>query len=483
MAADEVQSMTEAVPIELSHRPGVGSAVLRLDALSLFAILFASHLLFEAISAPGELSFRHSALVPFTARIMLIGIALASLARPRSLAVLIGMMAARLIVYAIHAPVASNNATISAFAAVALVGSSLYLAIVDRKLERERLYRTFAPMARDLLLIMYSYGIFHKINSDFLNPNVSCAVAIYKPVVHAFGLQDWLFGQYGAIYSTFVVETLAIFCLLSRRWKFYGLAIGIPFHLIIGFSGYRFYMEFSMICLSLYTLFLPSEYFVRVNQALRRLPTAARTALLALPATLFALTLAGGQIAISRHFWPYHAMPVFALVGGTFYLSVLYFCPRSWAAEDTPAFRFTSPIFAVLSLLFLVNGISPYIGFKTESSITMFSNLRTEGGRTNHLLFSSLPYLFSYQQNLVTIRSSNAAALQDYIGPNRQMVEYELHRILANAPDTKVQFSKDGQSFDHVDPADNQYLATNWLLRQLLIFKPVDWTEPKPCTH
>lgn len=83
----------------------------------------------------------------------------------------------------------------------------------------------------------------------------------------------------------------------------------------------------------------------------------------------------------------------------------------------------------------------------------------------------------------MTIHSSSAAVLQEYIGPNRQMVEYELHRFLADAPDTRLQFSNDGQSFDHVDLVDNRYLATNWLLRRFLIFKPVDWTEPKPCTH
>jgi hypothetical protein len=176
-------------------------------------------------------------------------------------------------------------------------------------------------------------------------------------------------------------------------------------------------------------------------------------------------------------------MLVFALVGGAFYFSTLYFWPAAAAAEAAPAFQFAHPVFALWSVLFLVNGMSPYLGFKTESSIAMFSNLRTEGGSTNHLLFARLPYLFSYQDRLVTIHSSDAAALQAYIGPNRQMIEYELHRFLANAPDTRVRFSIDGQNFDHVDPADNRYLATNWLLRKFLIFKPVDWTEPKPCTH
>jgi hypothetical protein len=475
--------VTVAVPVDLSDRQLGVATLLRLDALSLFAILFACHLLFDVIAARGELAYWHSDLAHFADSVLLIGFALASLARPRSLGLLLGMMAARLVDYAVHAPVASNNATISAFTSVALIGASLYLAIADRKLERDRLYRTFAPMARDLLLIMYFYGIFHKVNSDFLNPAVSCAVAIYKPLLHPFGLQDWSLGQYAAIYLTFIVESLAIVCLLSRRWKYYGFAIGIPFHLAIGLSSYAFYMDFSLLCLSLYTLFLPSGYFVRVNHALQRCPAPTRALLLALPLTLFGLTLALGQVALAWHLWLYHAMPVFALVGGAFYFSVLYFWPVTTGAETTPAFRFTNPIFALWSLLFLVNGMSPYLGFKTESSIAMFSNLRTEGGSTNHLLFARLPYLFSYQDRLVTIHSSSATALQEHIGPNRQMVEYELHRFLAGAPDTKLQFSKDGRSFDHVDPADNQYLASNWLLREFLIFKPVDWTEPKPCTH
>ena len=40
-------------------------------------------------------------------------------------------------------------------------------------------------VARYLLAIMYFYGIFHKINTDFLNPQVSCAVARTLLTSHA----------------------------------------------------------------------------------------------------------------------------------------------------------------------------------------------------------------------------------------------------------------------------------------------------------
>ncbi len=47
-------------------------------------------------------------------------------------------------------------------------------------------------VARALLAIMYFYGIFHKINTDFLDPRVSCAVALYMPLADGFGLQNSL---------------------------------------------------------------------------------------------------------------------------------------------------------------------------------------------------------------------------------------------------------------------------------------------------
>ena len=40
----------------------------------------------------------------------------------------------------------------------------------------------------------------------------------------------------------------------------------------------------------------------------------------------------------------------------------------------------------------------------------MFSNLHTEGGQTNHLLFSSPPYLFDYQQDVVQIIATSSPA-------------------------------------------------------------------------
>jgi hypothetical protein len=479
--------MTDVAIGRASKAPASVARTLSLDPLSLFSILFASHLLFVVLAGPTHLVFwRDSRHAIFYWPLLLL--ALASLARPRSLSLLTCMVLVRLVEYAATTPVKSNNFTVSAFTALALVTSALYTLFADRKLSRDKLLKAFAPVARDILLIMYFYGIFHKINSDFLNPQVSCAVALYKPLAGRIGLQDWPIGQYVAIYGTFVIEFLAMALLLSRRWKFWGFAIGIPFHLIIGFTGYAFYMDFSLVCLSLYALFLPQEYFLRVNRFLAQWLTAApgsllRVGLLAVPGALFVVTLLAGPFIQDEDLSPHHAMPAFAVVGGLFYLSILIFCPVTHVDRQIFAFRYANPVLVIVPLLFFLNGASPYIGFKTESSISMFSNLATEGGKSNHLLLPRPPYIFPYQADLATILSASSPALSKYIGPNLQIVEYDLDHFLASAPDTDITFEKNGQTFDHVEPTDNQYLGTNWLFRQLLAFKPVDWSQPKPCTH
>jgi hypothetical protein len=57
-------------------------------------------------------------------------------------------------------------------------------------------------------------------------------------------------------------------------------------------------------------------------------------------------------------------------------------------------------------MLAFLNGTTPYLGFKTIVSYSMFSNLRTEGGQSNHLLIPSEQFfLFSYQNDLAFVRS------------------------------------------------------------------------------
>lgn len=66
---------------------------------------------------------------------------------------------------------------------------------------------------------------------------------------------------------------------------------------------------------------------------------------------------------------------------------------------------FPKSMLGVSAILFFVFfAMNPYLGLRTAGCLTMFSNLRTEGQTSNHLLFRNNPLkLFNYQEDYIYI--------------------------------------------------------------------------------
>jgi hypothetical protein len=139
-------------------------------------------------------------------------------------------------------------------------------------------------------------------------------------------------------------------------------------------------------------------------------------------------------------------------------------------------------IYGLPALLFL-SCLSPYVGLKTESSIAMFSNLHTEGGTTNHLLFGKPPYLFDYQNDVVEIISTSSPALMPTAAKHDGMVWHALTQYLRWNPQHWVTYRRNGQLFEKMTIATINEPKPNLLARKFLIFKTVDFDRPKVCTH
>jgi hypothetical protein len=128
--------------------------------------------------------------------------------------------------------------------------------------------------------------------------------------------------------------------------------------------------------------------------------------------------------------------------------------------------------------------LSPYLGLKTESSIAMFSNLHTEGGETNHLLFAKPPYLFDYQRDVVEIVGSSSPTLQEVAAKRDGMVWLGLQQYLRANPREWVSFRRRGVLYEKASAASIAQLPQpSWLERKFLLFKTVDFDRPKVCTH
>jgi hypothetical protein len=400
--------------------------------------------------------------------------------------------------YSLRLPVIGNNQTIAVFMNIGILVALGTRGIQDRRPggRRDAVYEQLRVIARALLAIMYFYGVFHKINADFLNPATSCASALYQPLTRPFGLENNVIGIYAAIAATFVVETIAIVCLYWKRFFWVGLLLTLPFHYVIPISGYSWYMDFSSLVFALYMLSVPREVASGLYSSgvalVRRVPKL-RPGVAAGIALIAALIVAAAMVVALSNFFPgsgekYLWHSVWLLVWAVFGGVTMVLITRA-ALVELPYQAQTSSkpqpwwVYAIPTFLF-VSCLSPYVGLKTESSIAMFSNLHTEGGVSNHLLFPTPPYLFDYQARAARIIDSSEPAIREVAkGGNYGLVEHDIAVRLARDPQRWITYELNGKRYERVTNATFTGRRPNWLERKFLAFKYIDWNRPKVCTH
>jgi hypothetical protein len=118
----------------------------------------------------------------------------------------------------------------------------------------------------------------------------------------------------------------------------------------------------------------------------------------------------------------------------------------------------------------------------------MFSNLRTEGGISNHLFMPRLVSLGDYQEDLVEIVATDDADLLEY--PQKQLLlpYFEFRRLVSGLDDISVTYLRGGarHTFECVAGSCNDAeLARPYsrLMGRLLYFRPVDKGPQMLCRH
>ena len=225
-----------------------------------------------------------------------------------------------------------------------------------------------------------------------------------------------------------------------------------------GFGLTMFY-DFSMTMLALLFLFTPAGFPFRSVPEPRvrlRLRRGQWTALTTLVAVAFA--------AVTEHLL-WDMFDAFALAWWLVAPALLW---SGWRlAAHRAAFQWPagahllrcSPALLPLPLALFLMGACPYVGSKTETSLAMYSNLRTEGGVTNHLLVARPWTLFGYQTDLVRVLDSSDAHLAALAADGYPVPFYVL-RERVNGPawlghaDPEVTYERGGEQvrFRRGDP-------------------------------
>ena len=443
---------------------------------TIFTIFFAIFSIFHF----SNYAFEYDRFPPSWDMFLILAAALYTLVRPTSDRALFILMLVSTISTITQAPIGSNHTMVRS---AVIVGYWLsFIVSVVRNLPAGAVFTNFVPAGQGVLLVMYFYGIFHKINADFLNPITSCAVALWElmPPPMSWFQQDW--AHYAAIYGTFIVEGLLIVALLTKRWRHWGIAAGIAFHFMLSFSAYAMYISFTMLSIALHTLFLSES---AANNVMNSKALAFLRSRMVDPVYIFASVALVATFAVLAFAGSYTYATFFALP------LLIPFCliilAHGAAKDRTANFGKTGlAIGFATAALFFVNGAMPYLGLKTSQSTNMFANLRLEGGVSNHLVFSGSQRPFRYLDDVAIIEDGGDDNWLKWVSENDfGIVHYDLLARLQENPELTISYRVRDRTFTDVDAQAmkseiEQTLHAPWV-RKWFHFQPVYLGQPEHC--
>lgn len=416
---------------------------------------------------------------------------------PHRLATLSGM---QLLAYAIQFPLVANHWTIAAF-----VNAGVLAAYVFQRRRRaaqpdippQPLIQGFATYARTCFLLAYGAAALAKLNTSFLNPEHSCAIETLSAIT------DWLslpgpatagMAAHGVIWTVTGIEIAVVLLLLLPQTRWAGVVVAMVFHLLLAATPVVYVMDFTAYVIALVALFLPGdvgdqfveewERFRKRRPRLARLWSVARRPIaLASLGLVMTLAVVGPQLLGTQSalvlswgiFFGYGLVAATVIIAATAGIGP----SRLRGGVQGPLAR--RVLQAMLLSLLLINAASPYLGGKTTSSFTMFSNLRTETGTTNHLFLPRLP-IASPQDDLVEIRSSSDDALQQLANKGILTTYHELRRHLSANPDVSLSYVRGGIRHD-LDRADEvtDLVQLPYVEAKLFHFRLVDAGQDPAC--
>ncbi len=234
-----------------------------------------------------------------------------------------------------------------------------------------------------LLSLAYALSCVHKLNRDFLTPSRSCGYGLAQLYFVDRGLRGAVLKHWYAlagIFGVIGVEASLPLLLLTPRTYAVGLVIAFLLHLQFGLLCH---VHFSTV---MYGLLLTSALPLQATHGDYHIawPAVSAGAVLGL---LVGLRLGVTSIFASRRYGLFLQMTFGAVSGLVASLIVAAFMSHHPLAAPLRIMSLPRSSIVCLCVLiagFLANGLSPYLGLKTEYSLAMFSNLRSRPW--NHLL-------------------------------------------------------------------------------------------------
>lgn len=452
-----------------------------------------------------------------------------------------------------HFPEVANHVNLFIFCNIVMIGGLIYSFAHPSNYVMDDYFEIIRPVLRATLILVYVLSGFHKLNRDFLNPEVSCSRGMLEallPIIKsrvfgipitpvlAFGVLIVLWQLVGScrILAKFRILTLLLISgaglMLCGGLLILKLYIGIPtafkllvvvatgilvilweligglllivpkfqapvllfswaMHSVLAVIGF---VDFGGLAFALLLTFIPSSYY----QVLNRHATLHFSELRIHRAYVYFLINAIGGILSGIHYRVHPFLDIQVVAGMLFNLaSIIFIWPilsivflpshrPIWGG--IPIFNQKMPKFMFVFLAFLMfYGMTSYLGLRTTGNFSMFSNLRTEGEFSNHLLLSSNPLkIWNYQEDVVQVikiddkRAEIGHQYQPLQGNELPIVEFRklIHKWTMAGHTVPVIFRYQGKTYSTKDISNDPVWhadGRNWemVLMDFRVIQPI----------
>jgi hypothetical protein len=402
---------------------------------------------------------------------------LALLATPRSLFTLRLSVVSYLVTFIAQMPANPNHRWILLFVALAILARIKRIKRVD-----DLALETRASL-RWITCIVYFFATLAKLNSAYFDPQISCASFFSNQTLALYGLGGLnIFGGSNTVATvSTLIEGLLPLLLLWPRSRQVAILIGILFHILLSLNLARYFGNFSSVMFVLLGSWLPEESCKRICRAVANRGKPALRVWGASLLILFVLSLTQ-SVSVSEFAITRHVLFLAYALGLLFIVGIGAFGVRCHSGIGRPCIA--------LVVLAIANGLTPYIGAKTRSAFTMYSNLRVEPGYSNHLFMPDSPDLLGYLADRVEIVSTTDQGLQQRLEQSSRELPYiSLCAYLACQDDLcrssertgGVSYIRAGVRIEHELSGPLPRDCPAWIVRKILFFGPLGSGSERIC--
>lgn len=408
------------------------------SAFTVFAFVFAFAQLFDHSGSVGSFFSNLTKLgnISKVLSVLLIASAVWVLLKPSSVYRSIFLYVVLLLRTIDILPRSPNHVVFQALVLITILTCFVYLKLNEKNLlTKRKFYEIFAPVVRIEIVLLYFWAAFHKINTGFFDTYISCAT------LQLFNIKDTVPllptpGWFIAInpYFTLLTESLIPILLIIPRTRIFGLLVAFFFHFILGFK----YTGFTILVYAFLCLFIPNISFEKMKSSFLWMTSGITNIIsqikdfnvikqnrymrylfqiLFLLIIIFAAGIFMKENPKNNFFLSTKGLYVYVCI--VFFISFLYFIVIKIREIELGSRINIIPDkkwLLIFPIIIFLNGMLPHFGVKNVQSMAMFSNLRTEGGQSNHLI---IPYSFQISDNLsdlVTIKGANVRVLNQFSG-------------------------------------------------------------------